>query len=188
MARQRPRRARRLSSVVSVVGCAVAALVAGGATAHASCAAAPIDNLTSSQQPVFVGTAVAQRGGFTRFTVHEVWRGPDLADSVWVQTGQRQAPWPLSLFVGVGSSTDANVRTGASYLVGTYGGFRTDACLMVSLDDVSDAAGLRPGPVRAPVPAGRSGAEPPPDPWVLTSAALLLAVGGVGALVWRRRG
>lgn len=153
------------------------------APARASCAS---DAGPSGSDVVFLGTASERRGGYTRFDVAEVWAGPDLAPSVWVQTGQDQPPWPMSWFVAVGSSVDIDPPEGKRLLVGADGAFRTNACVVT--DDRARIEAQRPEGVRRPVAGGAEGADPPPNPLVqggIAAGALLAVVGG-GIALWRR--
>lgn len=158
----------------------VAALVGGGAApAAASCAE---DSGPAGSEVVFTGTAVEERRGFTRFQVDEVWAGPDLATEVWVESGQRQPPWPLYVLSAVSASTDAELLAGGEYVVGaTADTFSTGLCRTVELSGAED---LRPEDVREPVSGGHEGADPPAGPVVtgLGFAAVVAAV--VLGLVW----
>lgn len=152
--------------------------------AAASCAA---DSGPDGAPVVFVGIAEQERRGYTRFTVEEVWDGPDLASEVWVLSGEEQATWPLSLFVAVSSSVDADFAPGERYVVGATRAFVTNACRASSID--VDAS--QPG-ARQPVEDGSVGADPPLGPlgqimWV--AGILGLAVASIGLLRrFRRRG
>lgn len=160
--------------------------IGAGAPAHASCTE---DSGPSGSPVVFVGSVEEQRRGFTRFSVVEVWAGPDLASEVWVLSGQRQPPWPMSMFGGVGSSADADFRDGATYVVGTSQGFGTGACSVEEASsDLKEIAG-RPNEPRAPVSNGEEGADPPigllgQTMWV---AGFLAVLGLADALVRRHR-
>lgn len=150
--------------------------------AEASCAE---DAGPSGSEVIFLGTAQEERRGFTRFEVDEVWAGPDLAPEVWVLSGQRQPPWPLSAFSAVSSSVDAEFETGEEYVVGTNSAFSTGAC-SVSGPDASEA--LRPDEPRDPTESGARGADPPIGP--LGQAGVVtggLAALGVPLLLRRRR-
>jgi hypothetical protein len=125
--------------------------------------------------------------------VREVWRGPDLAPEVGVDTGPLEPPpWSQRLWADAGSSTsvDAHLTPGVTYLVGTTRGFETNTCVVTEYHPTDAAVtALRPDRVRAPGPDGRTGAEAPPASWAPAlgaGAALALALGG-GLLVWRRR-
>jgi hypothetical protein len=136
---------------------------------------------------IFVGSAEEERRGFTRFSVDEVWNGPDLGPDVWVQSGQQQPPWPLNLVFGVSSSVDVQFRIGESYVVGASRDFHTSECSVQALAGEIDP-GLRPDNVRTPVSDGAEGADPPIGPWaiglILTGVA---AASGAGLVLYRRR-
>lgn len=126
--------------------------------------------------------------GFTRFTVTEVWSGPDLAPEVWVLSGQEQPRWPVNLFLGVGSSNDAEFAHGDRYVVGASKAFQTGACSADELPTDRTSAAGRPGDVRPPTPDGAQGADPPIGPpgqglWV----AGLVAVVAVPTALSRAR-
>ena len=121
-----------------VVACLLAALLVPVSPATASCAE---DAGPQGSPVIFVGTAGEERRGYTRFEVGEVWAGPDLAPEVWVLSGQKQAPWPLSLVTGVSSSADAQFDDGEQYVVGASRSFSTSAsialffaCFSIPLD------------------------------------------------------
>jgi hypothetical protein len=144
-------------------------------TAYASCAS---DRGPSGAPLIFVGTVEEQRRGFTRFSVTEVWAGPDLSPDVWVQSGQEQPAWPFSLLLGVGSSGDADFRLGDRYIVGASNGFRTGACSVAKLRSDGMRSHDRPRHVRTPVADGATGADPPIGP-----LGQMLWVGGVVATI-----
>ena len=157
----------------------VAGLLVSTGPAAASCAE---DSGADGSPVVFVGTAEAERRGYTRFAVEEVWAGPDLAPEVWVLSGQEQPTWPLSLLSGVGSSTDADFVQGDRYVVGASRSFDTSACSIEELD----AASVRPD-AREPVDDATTGADPPIGPvgqtlWMVGFLVLLTA----GVVVLRR--
>ncbi len=131
---------------------------------------------------IFVGTAEADRRGYTRFEVDEVWAGPDLAPEVWVLSGQKQAPWPLSLVTGVSSSVDAQFDHGEQYVVGASRSFATNACSFDSADGVAS-----PADAREPVEHGLTGADPPVGVLGLSLwAAALLGAGALAGGLLRR--
>lgn len=123
---------------------------------RASCGS---DSGPQGSQVIFAGSAQEERRGYTRFSVTEVWAGPDLAPEVWVQSGQEQPPWPFGLLQGVSSSGDVQFPIGAPYIVGATHDFRTDACTVEPAGPASDD--LRPQQVRSPVADGRTGIDPP---------------------------
>lgn len=83
---------------------------------------------------VFVGTAEAERRGYTRLRAEEVWHGPDLAPEVWVLSGQEQPPFLLNLLTGVSSSVDAELVEGSRYVIGASEQFSTSACSIREAD------------------------------------------------------
>lgn len=149
------------------------ALVGAPGPAYASCAA---DSGPEGSPVVFVGTAQEERRGFTRFEVEEVWAGPDLADEVWVLSGQEQPPFPLNMFSAVASSNDAEFLDGERYVVGASADFRTGACSVS--EATADLDSLRPDDARDPVDGGSTGADPPLGPWAIGAMGV-----GAGALV-----
>ncbi|MGN0065412.1 MAG: hypothetical protein ACI379_14335 [Nocardioides sp.] len=176
-----PRRTARRTAVSRTTALAGAtaltgALLAGGlltvtgTAAHADCAG-PFDG---TGDHVFSGIAEKNDGPYTRFSVQRVWEGDDLAADVWVLAGQEQAPWPLSLLVGVSSSVDAEFEVGQQYVVGTTEEFATNVCQVATLDELSV-----PEDARQPVAGGEKGAELPMGPLGRT----VLVVGVVGGLV-----
>jgi len=158
--------------------------VHGAPTALASCAGG---SGPSDRPVVFVGSAQEERRGFTRFSVTEVWAGPDLAPEVWVQSGQEQARWPFSIFMRVSSSTDADFIMGESYVVGASAGFVTSVC---SVEELSPSSPDRPEQPRAPLADGAEGADPPIGPvgqglWI---AGVLTTIVAAIAVLRRRSG
>ncbi|MEP7091371.1 MAG: hypothetical protein ABI776_14830 [Nocardioidaceae bacterium] len=122
---------------------------------------------------IFVGTADAERRGYTRFEVDEVRAGPDLAHEVWVLSGQEQPPWPLSVFSNAHSSVDADFALGDRYVVGANRSFATNACQVSSVD-----AGASRSGAREPIEDGVGGADKPIGPLGQT-----LWVGGIVGLL-----
>ncbi|MBW3577685.1 MAG: hypothetical protein KY462_08105 [Actinobacteria bacterium] len=95
-----------LAAVMTLIGAALLVVVAP-APAFADCAGEPAD-LIADMETVFVATAVEQGPRFARLDVDEVWRGPDPAPSVSVQTASGDAAWwPLRLVVRKRTSVDA---------------------------------------------------------------------------------
>ncbi len=100
-------------------------LVGWPVAAHASCA----EGAGPEGSPIsFVGLALEERRGYSKFEVTEVWAGPELARNVWVKSGQEQPPWPLYYVSGVASSVDAEFTIGKEYVVGASRGFDTSSC------------------------------------------------------------
>ncbi|MBB6629398.1 hypothetical protein H5V45_18880 [Nocardioides sp. KIGAM211] len=164
-----------------------ALLVLGGAAAPASASCAA-DVGPDGSDIVFVGVAQEERRGFTRFSVDQVWSGPDLAPTVWVLSGQEQGAFPLWLVQSSGSSDDASFEPGTAYVVGTSAPrFGTGACSSVEATPAELAAA--PADAREPVAGGLTGADPPIGALATTG----LVLGGVAllvllrVLVWRRR-
>lgn len=177
---------RRQVSTAATAAFLVALCTAGAPPSYASCAS---DSGPSGAPVIFVGTADAERRGFTRFSVSEVWAGPDLAHEVWVLSGQRQPRWPLNLLTSVGSSVDAEFVDGDRYVVGASQRFQTSACVIRELPSDRTRAPGRPASVREPTPDGSTGASPPIGPlgqglWV---AGVVATIGSASALRRRRR-
>lgn len=166
---------------VAFAGCLISVPLA---PASASCAAA---SGPEGSPIIFVGTAEDERGGYTRFTVSEVWEGPDLAAEVWVLSGQQQPSFPFNLISTVASSVDADFTDGERYLVGADGEFETNACRVQEMSTVP-ADQAPPNGVREPTGDGATGADPPLGPveqGLLVSAVLALMISS--AVLWRRR-
>lgn len=155
--------------------------------ASASCA----DDSGPARSPVvFAGRAEEERRGFTRFSVRTVWPGPDLAPEVWVQSGQRQPPWPLRLLTSVRSSVDADFEVGETYLVGASEDFLTGACTSLPLADIArdpSAADSPPSGARGPSDHGSAGADPPIGSVIETGVVAGTVVAMIGVLVLARR-
>ena len=177
---------RRLASAAATIMFLFALPITGASPAHASCSS---ESGPSGAPIIFVGTADAERGGFTRFTVTEVWAGPDLAPEVWVLSGQEQPRWPLNLFLGVGSSDDAEFVHGDRYVVGASKAFHTGACAVDEVPAGRRGAAGRPENFRMPTADGAEGANPPIGPlaqglWV---AGLATVLGTAAALFGAHR-
>ncbi len=177
---------RRTSLAVVGVCLSIGVAIVPSGQAVASCAGEFTD-VAADADSLFIGTVLETRDGFARFQVDEVWRGPDLASKLWVQTGQKQPPWPISLFEGGASSTDADLAVGRRYVVGTYGDFVTNSCLVAEMGNAADFGDLKPATVREPVATAPQGADPPVDGRLLMGGALAVLVGGVAWLVWFRK-
>lgn len=144
---------RRITSFTALTLMVTAFLVAfvGTFPAEGSCAAEPED-LIGGQETVFVGTVAEVSQGRARVDVEEVWRGPDLAPSVWVETGP-SAP-------ATSTSVDAELVPGMAYIIATSDdGFRTNSCLVIEASQgVTDR--LAPADTREPTATGSAGAAP----------------------------
>lgn len=156
---------RASSSRIVGVGTLVALLaglltVIAAMPAHASCAAEPEDAI-ADRATVFLATAVEQTDRYARVEVAEVWRGPDLAPTVWLQTSSAElAPWPLRLVLRASTSVDAQLVPGTRYLIATQdGGFRTSTCLVTEASE-DLVRRLAPETTRPPIASGATGAEP----------------------------
>lgn len=105
--------------------------VATASPANASCAVEP-EELIASKETVFVAMVLEQNDRSARVEVEEIWRGPELAHSVWLRTAADEATWwPLSLLSRSQTSVDAQLVPGVRYLIATEeGGFRTNTCLV----------------------------------------------------------
>ncbi|QCX26116.1 hypothetical protein [Nocardioides jishulii] len=158
-------------------------VLAGLAPASADCVAAEFP--PAGSPVIFSGTAVEERGTYTKFEVERVWEGPDLAEEVWVQGGQEQESWPFSLLGQVMSSLDAEFDLGEHYVVGAADDFSTTIC------SVTDAEAHEvPADARTPVEGGAQGADVPLSPWIATLLVAGAAAGVLTAavvLVRRRR-
>lgn len=171
----------------AVGGSAMAALCASllivpAGPAYASCAS---DSGPLGSSIIFVGTAVEERRGYTRFEVSEVWEGPALAPEIWVLSGQEQPTWPLSLLQVVGGSNDASFESESQYIVGASRSFQTNDCVVEAVG-ASDPATPQPDDVQPSTKDGLPGADPPIGPvgqglWLAGIAAV------VGAAVFARR-
>jgi hypothetical protein len=172
----------RTRTLALAIGAAIAITPIGASPATASCAegAGP-----QGSAIVFTGTPTEVRRGFTRFTVQQVWSGPQLANEVWVQSGQKQPTWPMNLLSGVSSSTDMDFAEHTAYVVGTSSDFRTSACSAVTVVGSPTLTGTP----RIPARDGLEGADPPIGPvgqslWI---AGVLAALGAIGTVVFRTR-
>lgn len=180
---------RAVSTVaVTLMGAACLVIVAP-APAFADCADEPAD-LIADRETVFVATAVEQGPRFARLDVEEVWRGPDLAPSVSVQTASGGAAWwPLSLVVPTHTSVDAEFVPGTRYLIATEdGGFRTNTCLVARASEPF-VDRLAPQDTREPIATGQAGVTPSVLDGALGMALALaiLIMLPIGALLAYRR-
>lgn len=148
-------------SVMAMFAMLAGLLVLAMATpAHADCAAAPADVITE-QEMVFLATAVEQTDRYARVEVEEIWRGPDLAPTVWLQTSAAELPpWPARLLLRAATSVDADLVPGTPYLIATVdGGFETNTCLVTEAsNEVMER--LAPDATREPVASGATGQGP----------------------------
>lgn len=180
------RRNRRRATLLLLV--ALLAVLPVAEQARASCAG-PIKGAVKRAPWVFVGTATQQDVSTARLDVEQVWRGPDLAPTVFVQTGQTQPPWPLSLFIRSGSSGDATLEPGTTYVVAVEEHehrLLTNNCVVT--EATRPLLTLAPDDARAPVEGAVSGLRPGPSAVGLVAAgtALVLAL-VIGLLIARRR-
>lgn len=158
--------------------------------AAASCAGGPRGQLKRAPW-VFVGTVIQQDISTARIDVEQVWRGPDLAPRVLVQTGQTQPPWPLSLFLASGSSGDATLEPGNTYVIALEDDqqrLRTNTCAVA--EATKPLLARAPDDARDPVADGLSGIPSAPFNLALVAAggALLVAMGIALLVIRRRRG
>lgn len=166
-----------------LVGSLLFAVTAAG-TATASCGG-EVSEFVRRMPRVFVGTVAQQSASHAQFDVAQVWRGPDLAPRIVVQTGQSQLPWPLSLFTGVSSSSDATLEPGQTYVVALEEDtLRTNACLVG--EATPQLLALAPDDVRDPVRGGLSGTGGV-DPTVMLGGAALVVVALTALFAARRR-
>jgi hypothetical protein len=170
----------------AVTAMVVAPLLAAPTPAQASCVE---DSGPAGSDIVFVGSAEEERRGYTRMVVEEVWHGPDLAPEVWLLSGQKQPPFPISLLQTVGSSVDAELVEGDGYVIGATEAFHTSVCSIEELSGPTAQAPGRPESPREPVAEGLAGVDPPAGPWEigLVSAAVVLAAGGLVQWLRSRR-
>ncbi|CAN5871000.1 hypothetical protein BH20ACT6_BH20ACT6_20580 [soil metagenome] len=175
------------AQAAAVVAVSVVVLLLGQGAAVASCAVEPGP---AGSPVVVVGTPTESRRGFTRLEVSEVWRGPDLAEQVWVLSGQEQPAWPISLFQGVSSSTDADLQHGTAYIVGASMDFITNDCVVRAAGSKAELQKQRPADIRKPTVDGLTGADPPPPawaPWAVTAAGVSTVWIAAGTLLRRWR-
>ncbi len=171
---------RLLRSASTVIAVAVLALTTGlSLPTHASCAAFSPAVAVAGAEVLFVGFATAnrERGAYTKFSVEEVWKGPNLAPTVWVQGGQDQGPWPLNNFIAVASGNDVRFEVGERYLVAADAQtFRTHDCTAPQPFEPS-LRQYAPVSIRGPTGEGLSGASAPPSLLLLNTVAILVIVG-----------
>lgn len=157
--------------------------------AHASCAAEPEDAI-AEQEVVFLATATEQTERHARVEVEEIWRGPALTRSVWLQTSAAEPPpWPASLVFEAATSIDVQLVPGTRYLIATEGdGFRTNTCLVAQASEEL-VQRLAPETTRQPVPTGERGEGPgilEGTSGIALAVALLAALLVGGWLTYRR--
>lgn len=164
-------------------------LPASAVPAHASCAAEPEETI-AGQETVFLATVIEQTARYARVEVEEVWRGPDLAPSVWLQTSPAELPpWPVRLIHRVATSVDAELVPGTRYVIATVdGGYETNSCLVTEAS-APLVERLAPEDARQPAASGATGN----GPGILEGAsgftlliALIAALPVGGWLVYRR--
>lgn len=179
---------RAVLGVVATLMSATVLVVALPRPASASCAGELAD-LIADMETVFVATALEQGPRFARVEVDEVWRGPDLAPSVSVQTAAAVTWWPLRLVEKTRTSVDAELVPGTRYLIATHDGFRTNACLVAPASDPF-VDRLAPQDAREPVATGQTGANPSnlDGPLGVVLALVILVVLPIigGSLAYRR--
>lgn len=150
------------------------------ASAVASCAMPPpIEEHLALADAVFVGT-VHQVGNESRTAtveVHEVWRGPDLPDSVVVHGGQEEMT----------TSADRIFEAGIRYLFAVSvqdGRLEDNGCTATQrwTDELDE---LRPAEPRLPMTSPDAGSEVPAPLIVALGGAAVVALTGV--LAFRRR-
>lgn len=157
--------------------------------AQASCAAEAEDAI-AEQETVFLGTAVEQTDRYARVEVEAVWRGTDLAPTVWLQTSAADPPpWPASLVLRAATSVDAELVPGARYVIAAVDdGFQTNDCLVTDAS-ASVLERLAPQDTRQPTAAGATGAGPgllEGTSGIALAIALLVALPVSGWLAARR--
>lgn len=176
----------RGSTTAVLLALTIVAFVGDVPVVAASCAA-PAGGIPDADT-AFVGTVVEQHERHARVDVDEVWRGPDLAPTVWVATAAHGNPWPLSLFVS--SSLDAHLVSGRRYIIAGEGGeLRTDACLVAQASDPL-VERLAPETTREPVAGGTTGEKPlSSKPTVIAGIGLtLVALASAGSwLAYQRK-
>lgn len=131
---------------------------------------------------IFVGTLQEERRGYARLKVAEVWSGPDLADEVWVLSGQAQAPWPFYFLTVVGSSNDVSFVEDQPFVVGASNDFTTGECSVSWLDQAAERADAR-----QPSDNGLTGADPPHPTWLGVIGLGALPAALIAGLLYRRQ-
>jgi hypothetical protein len=171
---------------------AAAALAAAPRPVAASCMMPPpLEQAIQEGESVFVGTVIGLRqdGRWATVQVQEIWRGPDLPETVEVRGGPE---------AGMATSIDRHYAGGSRYLfvvsvVADAGGRYLSDNSCTSTSEWRDAmAPLRPVAVRQPLPAGPGdGDAGAADLAPLVLGAMLALVVGVtlfGAAAVLRRG
>lgn len=140
-------------------------------------------------ETVFLGTVVEQRARHARVEVDEVWRGPDLAPSVWVKTARGGDLGPLGRFFR-SSPGDAQLAPGRRYIIASdERELHTDVCLVAQASEPL-VERLAPESTREPLATGATGERPlSSNPAVIASIALtLITFGSAGGwLAYRSR-
>ncbi|MEX0625943.1 MAG: hypothetical protein WD402_05320 [Chloroflexota bacterium] len=161
---------------------AAAGMVMGAMPAAASCAPpVPIDQALRDADSVFVGTVVGleNAGRTASFAVDEVWRGPDLPARAMVNGGPDG-----NAITGVDRSWEANGK----YLVfaSVVNAELTDnACSNTQIWS-GDLAALRPSDARPPADSTDSGTAGGLPGRLLLVIGMLVTIGLVSVLVFRK--
>ena len=170
-----------LSAVVLVSAFFVASTVQPG-TAHATSCASVLEVAVLSQQVQFVGRVVELEQGLIRFRVEEVWAGPDLTPTVWVDAGHGGRGTGSSAFDPSAFAPEAGDR----YLVGASADLRSSPCGVRRVDEDAELGGVRPVTVRAAALDGLEGEGP--GHAVLLSGLVVALVGAATLLGLRHLG
>ena len=175
---------RLLAPLALLVGLAPALLLSPPA-ALASCAMPdPLGAVLTRAEIVFVGsvTRTAQMGRWATVTVEEIWKGPDLPQTVLVKGGQGGNTM---------TSVDRTFEAGTRYLFlpsGSNPGLTDNACSSTTVWS-ADLEAMRPATIRKP------GVDQTVDrgsdaPWLAPALVALVAVGillGIGLLARGRQ-
>lgn len=156
--------------------------------AFATSCVSPEDAIPDTET-AFVGTAVEQRQRHARVDVDEVWRGPDLAPTVWVKTAPGNDLGPLSSFFGSSSLSNAQLEPGRRYIIASDGReLRTNVCLVAQASEPL-VEHLAPETTREPIANGTTGVQPlSSNPAAIAGIGLtLIAVASAGSWLAYRR-
>ncbi len=148
--------ASRYAALALLVG-----LLTGPGLATSSAASCAADSGPSDPDVIFIGTMLEERRGYSRLRVKEVWAGPELAEEVWVMSGQEQAAWPLYFVVTVSGSLDAELEVGQEHIIITSENFDIGGCQGDEITMMRE-----PSDRRSPTADGLTGADPPHPTWV----------------------